>query len=78
MIEKITQEEFGTAHNSKLSEESKAVSELMPESGIKFSCRWSHRPSCGGLPLFYKMANRGGFEISAKCRDGIVMVWRKE
>jgi hypothetical protein len=80
----ITKEEFGSIKRlrtgKKLSPFSQTVANLNPGMGFKAPCTWKHnvRKNCSGMASAHQTANRLGFKIKCKCREGILYILRKE
>ena len=91
MIEPIDKEEFMRDFKGRksLSPETKVVIQLQPMTGLKFPCRWNHTGKrrnkkgnpvqiCSSAQMLRAAVKRNGFNISHRCRNKLVMVWRFE
>jgi hypothetical protein len=83
-IEPITAEEFRVVEfrggGRSPTPEGKAVVALRPGDGFKAPCRWKHygirQLQCVGSSSAHKVASRGGFKVSTRCKDGVLYVFR--
>jgi hypothetical protein len=87
-IKSITAEEFYSLKNKRQQPRTPltlAVRGIQPGEGFKLPCTYQHFPhgdgpsaACGGLAIAHQTANRLGFKVSCKCREGILYVLRVE
>ena len=86
MIEPITHEEFDlVTFKQRRSDLNRALQDLLPLTGIKLPCRWTHRGvtntnagMCGGTNLTHTVArlHMPGAKFTTACRAGTFFVFR--
>ena len=62
-----------------------AIRDIQPGEGFKVTCTYKHFPhktngkaytACSGISTAHQTANRLGFKVSCKCREGMLYVLR--
>ena len=60
-----------------------ALLDVQPGEGFKLPCTYKHRSylqnaiTCSGISSAHGTANRHGFKVTCKCKNGILYVMRK-
>ena len=78
-ITPITKAEFQAVSSlrGKYTAETVALLALPFDQGFKLKCHWKHYGrSCGGLIRFHMIAHRHHFVLHARCKDGILYLWK--
>jgi hypothetical protein len=86
---KITAEEFNSIEIQRrggghpVSPLGLALRDVQPGEGFKLPCTYKHRSylqnaiTCSGISSAHGTANRHGFKVTCKCKNGILYIMRK-